>query len=334
MSVLSFIRKYAHTRGQRSLAHCRRVKPGVEALEDRQLLSGLGSLLASNVGLFNPDLTRPVTIAPQVSAPAPVAVTTTTSPAPVQTPVAASPTTPVTPTQTASANATGTVTSPVQATTTQATSGNQAAIVAPASQTVQANFGSGTTDWTRTQGVNQFNPGLGTLTAVEITNAGSLTSHIRVESLDSAPANVTGTVSGNLTLASAVAPSLVTTTNAATENFQAGAFDGTIDFAGTSGKDFGDKSSGGSKSLVLTSPADLANFIGLGKVSFTETAHATSTADGAGNLLSQINSTAQAIVTVKYDYIPAPPPVTVTVNPITPPLTKRMFLASTFRQFM
>jgi hypothetical protein len=308
------------------------VKPVVEALEDRQLLSGLGSLLASNIGLFNPDLTQAIAVAPQ--APAPVAVTPAPSPTPVQTPVLVAPAPPVTPTPTSTTNVTNTVTAPVQPTTTQATGGNQAAIVAPASQTVQANFSSATTDWTRTQSVNQFNPSLGTLTAVEVTNAGSLSSRIRVESLDSAPATVTGTVSGNLTLTGPAVNSLVTATNAATETFQAGAFDGTIDFAGSSGKDFGNKSSGGSNVEVLTSPADLAKYIGLGQVSFTENAHATSTADGAGNLLSQINSTAQATVSVKYDYIPAPPPpVTPQVNP-EPTLTKRMFLASTFRQFM
>jgi hypothetical protein len=319
------------------------VQPAVEALEDRQLLSGMGRLLASNVGLFNPDLTwqiavapqvqtppaAPVAVAPQVQTPAPNTVTAVPSIVPVQHPVSVTPTTPVTPTQTTTTNPT---TAPVQPNSTQATSGNQAAITAPASQTVQANFGSGTTDWTRTQSVNQFNPALGTLTAVEITNAGSLSSHIRVESLDSAPANVTGTVSGNLALSGPAALSVVTTTNAATESFQASAFDGTIDFAGTSGKDFGNKASGGSKSQVLTSPADLGNFIGLGKVSFTETAQATSAANGAGNLLSQINSTAEATVTVKYDYIPAPPTIP-EVNP-EPGMTKRMFLASTFRQFM
>ncbi|HEY1859849.1 MAG TPA: choice-of-anchor E domain-containing protein [Gemmataceae bacterium] len=311
------------------------MRPAVEALEDRQLLSGLGGLLASNIGLFNPDLTQPVAVAPQVQTPAPIAVTSTTATA--QTPVAVTPTAPAAPaTPSNPVSSSNTTTIPAPTVTSQATGTNQTAIVAPASQTVQADFGSATTDWTRTQSVNQFNPSLGTLTAVEVTNSGTLTSHIKVESLDGASAAVTGTVSGNLTLTGAGFPSLVTSTNAATENFQAGAFDGTIDFAGTSGKDFGNKSSGGSKSTVLTSPTDLANFIGLGKVSFTDTAHATSSADGAGNLLSQINSTAQAIVTVKYDYIPAPPappPVTVAVNPLTPPLTKRMFLASTFRQF-
>jgi hypothetical protein len=333
MSILSFFQKRAHDRGRRSLSLSRRVKPIVEALEDRQLLSGLGSFLSSNAGLFNPDLTAQAIAAPQVQSPTTIAVASTTSNATVQTPVVVK----ATPTVAATTPSNPVSVDDTSVTTAQAatpTSTNQTAIVAPASQTVQADFGTGTTDWTRTQSVNQFNPSLGTLTAVEVTNSGTLTSHIKVESLDSATAAVTGTVSGNLTLTGAGLSSLVTTTNAATENFQAGAFDGTIDFAGTSGKDFGNKSSGGSKSTVLTSPADLANFIGLGKVSFTETAHATSTADGAGNLLSQINSTAQATVTVKYDYIPAPPPVTVTVNPITPPLTERMFLASTFRQFI
>jgi len=331
MDVFSVFRALAHTNARRSQAQSHRVQPAVEALEDRQLLSGMGRLLASNVGLFNPDLTWQIAVSPQVQTPAPVAVTSVPSTVPVHNPVIVNPPTPVTPTQPVTTNPTSPKTAPAQP-TTQTTSGNQAAIVAPASQTVQANFGSGTTDWTRTQSVNQFNPALGTLTAVEITNSGSLSSHIRVESLDSAPANVTGTVSGDLSLTGPAALSLVTSTNAATENFQAGAFDGTIDFAGTSGKDFGNKSSGGSKSQVLTSPADLANFIGLGKVSFTETAQATSTANGAGNLLSQINSTAEATVTVKYDYIPTPPTIP-QVNP-EPGMTKRMFLASTFRQFM
>jgi hypothetical protein len=180
---------------------------------------------------------------------------------------------------------------------------DQTAVAAPTTETKTVTFGTTKTDWTQTQGVDQFDPSLGTLTGVEIINDASLASQIKFESLDGAQATVTGTVAGTVTLTGAGASSLVTDTSA-DETFQAGAFDGTPDFAGASGHDFGSKSANASKSITLTNPSDLAAFTGTGQVSLTETAHATSSATGAGNLLTQINSTASAQVRVIYHYTP------------------------------
>ncbi len=175
---------------------------------------------------------------------------------------------------------------------------------APTTLTQTASFPTQATNWSRTQTVPQFDPALGTLTAVKIVNAGSFTSQIKVESLDSAQSRITATVSGTLTLSAANLPTVVTN-NAANKTFNAGAFDGTIDFAGSSGTDFGAQTASGSNSVTLTAATDLARFQGTGRVTFTQTAKATSAGSGAGNLLTQINTTATAQVSVIYSYLPS-----------------------------
>jgi hypothetical protein len=198
-----------------------------------------------------------------------------------------------------------------------------------ATQTIHVVYSPTKTDWTLTKSLAQFNPAKGILTGVDIVNNGSLSSQIQVESLDQAPATVTGNVSGTITLTAPGISSLIASISTS-QTFHAGAFDGTIDFTGSSGHDFGNKTGTGSKSFSFTSTSDLAIFIGTGTVPLTETAHATSNASGAGNLLTLINSTASADVSVVYHYIPAPP-VSVTGEPV-PGFSKRLYLASSFRQ--
>jgi hypothetical protein len=278
MSAFSFLR-FSKGTGQarsRSLAQRVKVKPGVEALEDRQLLStatiaGFVFYDANNNGFFDPG----------------------------EQPIANS--------QVILRNAAGVVIG----TTTTDNSGHyvfttdQSVSTAPTTLTEQASFSNSRTDWTQNRQIAQFDPSLGQLTGVDIVNSGSLTSQIKVENLDSAPATITGTVAGDLALTGPGSISLDTVANSVNESFQAGAFDGQIDFAGASGHDFGPKSTTGSKSISLTDAADLAAFTGTGSVTFSEDAHATSMATGAGNLLTQINSTASADVTVVYHYIPS-----------------------------
>jgi hypothetical protein len=174
----------------------------------------------------------------------------------------------------------------------------------PKTEEVDADFTPAKTDFSQTQGIPQFNPALGTLTSLDIISDGTLTSAIKVESLDSAPGNVTGTVSGILTLqAPGVAPLSLTPSTA--ENTVLGAYDGGMDFAGTSGFDFGAKSASGSRTVTLTAGTDdLSAFTGTGTVNLTESAQATSSASGPGNLLSLINSTASGHVRVVYHYTP------------------------------
>ena len=160
------------------------------------------------------------------------------------------------------------------------------------------------TDWTQALSIAQFDPALGTLTAVDIVNAGSITSDIKVENVDAASATITATVSGSLTLSGAGFNALVTN-GSSSKTFNAGPFDGSIDFGGTSGHDFGPQTATGSTTFTITSPSALANYIGTGMVSLTEVAHATSSASGAGNLIAQIATTASAQVSVIYHYVPS-----------------------------
>jgi hypothetical protein len=160
------------------------------------------------------------------------------------------------------------------------------------------------TDWTQTLSIAQFDPALGTLTAIDIVNAGSITSEIKVENVDAAPATITATVSGSLTLSGAGFNALVTN-GSSSKTFNAGPFDGTVDFGGTSGHDFGPQTATGSTTFTITSASDLARYIGTGRVSLSEVAHATSSASGAGNLIAQIATTAAAQVSVIYHYIPS-----------------------------
>src|SRR5262249_1902315 len=87
-------------------------------------------------------------------------------------------------------------------------------------------------------------------------------------------------------------------------NYPASTYDGTLDFGGTSGKNFGNQTANGSQGQTLTGN-DMSAFIGTGSVQLTETAEAASTATGGGNLQVSVTSSATAQVTVVYNYIPS-----------------------------
>jgi hypothetical protein len=175
---------------------------------------------------------------------------------------------------------------------------------APLTLQRSASVPSTSTDWSKTLSIGQFDPALGTLTAVDIVNAGSVTSQIKVENVDAAPATITATVSGSLTLSGAGFNSLVTNSSSS-KTYSAGPFDGIIDFDDPSGHDFGPQTATGSSNFTITAPNDLAYFVGTGSIALSEVAHATSAASGAGNLMAQINTTAAAQISVVYHYIPS-----------------------------
>src|SRR6202011_4554306 len=125
-------------------------------------------------------------------------------------------------------------------------------------------FPSRATDWTATGSVPQFDPSLGTLTSVEIDSADVLTTTVKIENLDSAPATINATVVGNANLTGPSLPGLATT-QTVDKSFNASAFDGIIDFAGTDAKVFDPTSIPGSNSILLTKANDLAPYLGTGK---------------------------------------------------------------------
>lgn len=177
---------------------------------------------------------------------------------------------------------------------------------APTTTTRTVSFDVAATDWSQTRAVAQFNPTLGRLTAVEIVADGTVTSTIRVENVSTSSASTaTATVSGTLTLTGPGIPTgLMLTPMANAGTFNATAYDGTMDFGGTSGHNFGTQTARDSGSLRLTDPAVLALYTGTSSVNLTETATATSRATGGGNLVSHITTTAAGQTRVIYHYIP------------------------------
>jgi hypothetical protein len=177
------------------------------------------------------------------------------------------------------------------------------ASTAPTTLTQTATVPTAATDWSTTVSLPQFDPTLGTLTAVDIINAGTFSSDIKVENEDPVPATITATDSGTLTLSNSFLTGLIAT-GSSSQQFNATAFDGVIDFGGTSGHDFGAQTAAATNSTTLTDASVLTAFTGTGSISFTEAAHATSNAAGPGNRVVQINTTASAQVSVIYHYIP------------------------------
>jgi hypothetical protein len=197
----------------------------------------------------------------------------------------------------------------VLATTTTNSSGQYSFSTNPqintSPQTITQNltFPTATTGNSQSETVKQFNPSLGTLTSVEILENGKLTSDIKVESTDDAPSTIQGNVSGTLTLEIPGENNLVAQVNGTPVTTNVSAFDGTIDFAGTSGHDFGPQTASGSASVTLeANQSSLTPFIGTGSISLTELAKSTSSASGPGNIVSNISSQAGANVTVIYQY--------------------------------
>jgi large repetitive protein len=152
--------------------------------------------------------------------------------------------------------------------------------------------------------VPKFDPALGKLNWIEITIDGSITSVISAENQDDNPVTIVGSVSGSLTVAGPKFSSVVmTSTN--TESFDADAWDGVLDFGGTSGVTFDPNTVTGEQHLELHGLLDPFYYSGPGYVTITETIQANSSASGGGNLVAQITSEGEATVTIVYHYTPS-----------------------------
>ena len=151
----------------------------------------------------------------------------------------------------------------------------------------------------------QFDPALGTLTQVDVHVDGTLSSRIRSENTSaSAPATLSATVSGDIALtSSALGLSVSVPVSSPPDTFDASPFSGgPIDYNGPSGHDFGVQSASFHQSRTMTT--NLSPFVGVGSLSATFAANATSGATGDGNLSTEADSTASAVVSVTYYYTP------------------------------
>jgi hypothetical protein len=166
-----------------------------------------------------------------------------------------------------------------------------------------ASYGPATTNWTQPLTLQQFDSSLGTLESVLFEYSGAVETDFSFESLDAAPATITATLGANLAFGGPISDTLAIL---GTQTVSVAAFDGLVDFGGTSGGAVLDVMGMDSDSLTLTS--GLAGFIGLGTYDISVTANGASNASGAGNLLTLVSTTAKADIRVTYTYRETPPP--------------------------
>ncbi len=162
------------------------------------------------------------------------------------------------------------------------------------------------TNWSDSITVPKFDPSLGQLQRVIFTLSANVEGSAAFESLDAAPATVTMSLQAMVTLFRPDNTTLNVVIPTANTSDGATAFDGTMDFGGTSGKTYANLSAMDDNQTDTTAAADLALFTGAGTITLPVTAMGTSSGTGAGNLLLQFLTQAGAEVEVCYEYIPTP----------------------------
>lgn len=169
--------------------------------------------------------------------------------------------------------------------------------------TETASVGLTTTNFDEVVSVNQFDSSLGDLLSVTFSLEGFVEANARLESEDAAPAVVTTEISVTLTLTETILDNtLVVTVPSLSEVFNASAFDGSVDFGGTSGITYEELTATDTETNTFNDGATLALFTGLGTVDLNLNALAVSFASGAGNLITQFQTAAGGNIEVVYEY--------------------------------
>eukprot|EP00899_Mesostigma_viride_P005260 jgi/Mesvir1/14735/Mv05380-RA.2 len=182
-----------------------------------------------------------------------------------------------------------------------------------------------TTNWARTLQIRQFDRACGTLTAVMITMTGAATGTASYESLVSNPITVTLNVGARIELRRSTAAGsdeVLVLTPGRTRVSSATAYDGAMDFNGTSGATFTNLNSTSTNQTTLYT--NIAEFTGSsagdpGVVYLPIAATATSVGVGSGNIIQLFQTSASATLIVSYMITPPNPPSPSPPPP--PPLT-------------
>ena len=153
---------------------------------------------------------------------------------------------------------------------------------------------------------DKFDAGLGTLLSVNLTLQGTVQGTAQYESLDGSPTTVSLNLSATINLTRPGGGSdIVQVLPVANETDNPTAFDGNIDFGGTSGNTFAGLSNTANNAQTLTSLADLLLFTAAFSgetITLELDATGASSGSGAGNLITQFITNAGATATVSYTY--------------------------------
>jgi len=172
-----------------------------------------------------------------------------------------------------------------------------------ATQVQQQSVPDAATPWSTDLTFNQFNPSLGTLDGINVGLAGDLNGSVSIENLQSGPASVDVTLSGTLGLGNPGGALLETASPVASGFINLGAYDGTTDFAGSSGTVVAMSATATSQATL----APVASFVGAGSVAVPVTGSAYLFVTGPANMELQSGAAVGAAATVTYNYLPPAP---------------------------
>lgn len=172
------------------------------------------------------------------------------------------------------------------------------------------------TNWNGTMTFPKFDPALGQLVSIDFTLNGHIEGQVREESLDGSPSVISTNFQAQITLTRPDTSVIVVTIPIANFMDSLTAFDGTLDFGGSSGVTHSNITANASNGATSPPPlSDLVLFTGPagmpGTISLPVMASGTSTASGSGNLITQFTTSASASCDVCYHYVNNPPDFTV-----------------------
>jgi len=170
--------------------------------------------------------------------------------------------------------------------------------------THQASYPLTVTNWKdATMSIPKFNGVPECLQSICFELSGHVEGNAKFESLDGAPATVVMNLQATVTLSRPDLTTLVTVIPLVNSSDNVSAFDGTIDFGGTSGKSYIGVSGDKIESACTSTVADKALFCGSGNIDLPVSGAGTSNGSGPGSLILQFNTNASSQVTVTYTYI-------------------------------
>lgn len=156
----------------------------------------------------------------------------------------------------------------------------------------------------------QFDTSLGVLTKADLSVSADTDTQQKVENKDVSPHTMTTDVTVKLDVQRNDGTGLLSVSiPTSDETFPASAFDGTLDYAGTSGKTFDVQTGEATKTHTFTAESDLAMFMGTGSYDFPLLAEALWNCSGSGNAACEVDTYAAAAMTITYSYTPPAPDI-------------------------
>ena len=161
------------------------------------------------------------------------------------------------------------------------------------------------TNWQKSVSFTKFDPSLGKLDAINVTIIGRVTTSLSIENLGVA-SRVAGVTTTSFVLSAGVGGNVVTTVTTASVGGSLAAFDGAIDYAGSSGlvAQTATTSSNSDFGTSLVADSDLAAFAGLGTIDLSVMATALGKIYGPSDFSATLGTQAGAEIDLSYGYEP------------------------------